>query len=111
MIIATGAKWRELGIPGEKEHIGLGVAFCAHCDGPFYKDRRVAVVGGGCSGLSYKLDFDNEVKKALQWLSANAADVRNNTRNFVENCYTWKANVPVERKMFEAALRKSDNKK
>ncbi len=56
-------------------------------------------------------DFDNEVKKALEWLSANAADVRNNTRNFVENCYTWKANVPVERKMFEAALRKSDNKK
>jgi alkyl hydroperoxide reductase subunit F len=57
VIVATGAKWRELGVPGEKEHIGQGVAFCAHCDGPFYKGRRVAVVGGGNSGVEAAIDL------------------------------------------------------
>jgi len=57
VIIATGAKWRELGIPGEKEHIGQGVAFCAHCDGPFYKGKKVAVVGGGNSGVEAAIDL------------------------------------------------------
>lgn len=59
LIIATGAKWRQLGIPGEKEHIGQGVAFCAHCDGPFYKGKRVAVVGGGNSGVEAAIDLSN----------------------------------------------------
>jgi len=57
VIVATGAKWRQLGIPGEKEHIGQGVAFCAHCDGPFYKDKKVAVVGGGNSGVEAAIDL------------------------------------------------------
>jgi len=57
VIIATGAKWRELGVPGEKEHVGRGVAFCPHCDGPFYKGRRVAVVGGGNSGVEAAIDL------------------------------------------------------
>lgn len=57
VIIATGAKWRQLGIPGEKEHIGMGVAFCAHCDGPFYKGKKVAVVGGGNSGVEAAIDL------------------------------------------------------
>lgn len=57
IIIATGAKWRELGIPGERENIGQGVAFCAHCDGPFYKDKVVAVVGGGNSGVEAAIDL------------------------------------------------------
>jgi alkyl hydroperoxide reductase subunit F len=57
VIIATGATWRRLGIPGEKEHLGQGVAFCAHCDGPFYKGKRVAVVGGGNSGVEAALDL------------------------------------------------------
>lgn len=57
VIMATGAKWRELGVPGEKEHIGRGVAFCPHCDGPFYKGKRVAVVGGGNSGVEAAIDL------------------------------------------------------
>lgn len=57
IIIATGAKWRQLGIPGEKENIGQGVAFCAHCDGPFYKGKKVAVVGGGNSGVEAAIDL------------------------------------------------------
>ncbi|MCC6751055.1 MAG: alkyl hydroperoxide reductase subunit F [Deltaproteobacteria bacterium] len=57
LILATGARWRELGVPGEKEHLGRGVAFCPHCDGPFYKGRRVAVVGGGNSGVEAAIDL------------------------------------------------------
>jgi len=57
LIIATGASWRHLNIPGETNYIGSGVAFCAHCDGPFYKDKRVAVVGGGNSGLEAAIDL------------------------------------------------------
>lgn len=57
VIIATGAKWRELGVPGEKEYIGRGVAYCPHCDGPFYKNKKVAVVGGGNSGVEAAIDL------------------------------------------------------
>ena len=62
IIIATGAKWRELGIPGEKENIGNGVAYCPHCDGPFFKGKDVAVVGGGNSGIEAALDLSGIVK-------------------------------------------------
>jgi alkyl hydroperoxide reductase subunit F len=57
LIITTGAKWRELGVPGEKEYIGQGVAYCPHCDGPFYKGKKVAVVGGGNSGVEAAIDL------------------------------------------------------
>jgi len=57
LILATGAKWRELGVPGEKDYLGRGVAFCPHCDGPFYKGKRVAVVGGGNSGVEAAIDL------------------------------------------------------
>lgn len=57
IIIATGASWRRLNIPGEQEHIGRGVAFCPHCDGPFYAGKNVAVVGGGNSGVEAALDL------------------------------------------------------
>jgi NADH-dependent peroxiredoxin subunit F len=57
IIIASGAKWRELGVPGEKEYIGRGVAYCPHCDGPFYKGKAIAVVGGGNSGVEAAIDL------------------------------------------------------
>lgn len=57
IIIATGAAWRRLGVPGEKEHIGRGVAFCPHCDGPFFKGKDIAVVGGGNSGIEAAIDL------------------------------------------------------
>lgn len=59
LIIATGASWRRLNVPGEAEHIGSGVAFCTHCDGPFYKGKKVAVVGGGNSGLEAAIDLSS----------------------------------------------------
>lgn len=65
IIITTGAKWRELGIPGEKEYIGRGVAFCPHCDGPYYKGKKVAVVGGGNSGVEAAIDLAGIVKEVV----------------------------------------------
>jgi alkyl hydroperoxide reductase subunit F len=52
VIVATGAKWRTLDVPGERELVGKGVSYCATCDGPLFRGRRVAVVGGGNSGLT-----------------------------------------------------------
>ncbi len=57
LIVATGARWRRLNVPGEAEHIGHGVAFCPHCDGPFYQGKPVAVIGGGNSGLEAAIDL------------------------------------------------------
>jgi alkyl hydroperoxide reductase subunit F len=57
VIIASGAKWRELGVPGEKEYLGRGVAYCPHCDGPFYKGKKIAVIGGGNSGVEAAIDL------------------------------------------------------
>ncbi|MDY6956621.1 MAG: alkyl hydroperoxide reductase subunit F [Pseudomonadota bacterium] len=62
LIVATGSKWRELGVPGEKENIGNGVAYCPHCDGPFFKGKDVAVIGGGNSGIEAALDLAGIVK-------------------------------------------------
>lgn len=62
IIVATGARWRELGVPGEKENVGNGVAYCPHCDGPFFKGKDVAVIGGGNSGIEAALDLAGIVK-------------------------------------------------
>jgi len=57
VILATGARWRELGVPGEAEYRGKGVAYCPHCDGPLFKGKPVAVVGGGNSGVEAAIDL------------------------------------------------------
>ncbi len=57
LIIATGATWRQLHVAGEAEYMGRGVAFCPHCDGPFYAGKRVAVIGGGNSGAEAAIDL------------------------------------------------------
>jgi len=57
LIVATGASWRKLNVTGESEYLGKGIAFCPHCDGPFYKDKHVAVVGGGNSGIEAAIDL------------------------------------------------------
>ena len=63
LIIATGASWRKLNIPGETDYMGKGVAFCPHCDGPFYKDKDVAVIGGGNSGIEAAIDLAGICRK------------------------------------------------
>ena len=61
VIISTGARWRQLGVPGEQDFSGRGVAYCPHCDGPLFKGKPVAVVGGGNSGVEAAIDLANIV--------------------------------------------------
>jgi alkyl hydroperoxide reductase subunit F len=57
VVIATGARWREINVPGEREYRNRGVVYCPHCDGPLFKGKRVAVVGGGNSGVEAAIDL------------------------------------------------------
>ena len=76
VIIATGAGWRRFNVPGEAEYIGRGVAFCPHCDGPFYAGKEVAVVGGGNSGIEAAIDLAGICKKVtvIEFLDSLKAD-------------------------------------
>ncbi len=62
IILSTGARWREMNVPGEAEYRNKGVAYCPHCDGPLYKGKRVAVIGGGNSGVEAAIDLAGIVK-------------------------------------------------
>ena len=57
LILSTGARWRQMGVPGEEEYRNHGVAYCPHCDGPLYKGKRTAVIGGGNSGVEAAIDL------------------------------------------------------
>ena len=57
VILATGARWRKMGVPGEESYLNKGVAFCPHCDGPLFKGKRIAVIGGGNSGVEAAIDL------------------------------------------------------
>jgi alkyl hydroperoxide reductase subunit F len=57
VIVTTGARWRKLGVPGEEQYRNKGVAYCPHCDGPLFKGKRVAVIGGGNSGVEAAIDL------------------------------------------------------
>lgn len=57
IVIATGARWRRMNVPGEDNYIGHGIGFCVHCDGPFFKGKDVAVIGGGNSGIEAAIDL------------------------------------------------------
>ncbi len=57
VIISTGARWRQMNVPGEDEYRNKGVAYCPHCDGPLFKGKRVAVIGGGNSGVEAAIDL------------------------------------------------------
>ena len=76
VIIATGAGWRRLNVDGEAEYIGRGVAFCPHCDGPFYAGKRVAVIGGGNSGIEAAIDLAGICQKVtvIEFMDSLKAD-------------------------------------
>ncbi len=57
IVLATGARWRQMNVPGEDEYRNKGVAYCPHCDGPLFKGKRVAVIGGGNSGVEAAIDL------------------------------------------------------
>ena len=57
VILSTGARWRQMNVPGEDQYRNKGVAYCPHCDGPLFKGKRVAVIGGGNSGVEAAIDL------------------------------------------------------
>jgi alkyl hydroperoxide reductase subunit F len=57
VVVSTGARWRSMGVPGEAEYRNRGVTYCPHCDGPLFKGKRVAVIGGGNSGVEAAIDL------------------------------------------------------
>ncbi len=77
LIIATGAVWRRLGVVGESEYTGRGVAFCPHCDGALFKDKVVAVVGGGNSGVEAAIELSGICTKVylIEFLEELKADM------------------------------------
>ncbi|WP_088280081.1 alkyl hydroperoxide reductase subunit F [Ideonella sp. A 288] len=76
VILSTGARWREVGVPGEREYRNKGVAYCPHCDGPLFKGKRVAVIGGGNSGVEAAIDLAGIVSQVtlLEFGDALRAD-------------------------------------
>src|SRR5690606_33840098 len=62
VILATGARWRNVGVPGEQEFRNKGVTYCPHCDGPLFEGKDVAVIGGGNSGIEAAIDLAGIVK-------------------------------------------------
>lgn len=62
IVLAPGARWREMNVPGEREYKAKGVCFCPHCDGPLFKGKRVAVIGGGNSGVEAAIDLAGIVR-------------------------------------------------
>ena len=63
VILSTGARWREMNVPGEQEYRNKGVAYCPHCDGPLFKGKKVAVIGGGNSGIEAAIDLAGLVEQ------------------------------------------------
>ncbi len=63
LVLATGARWRRVNVPGEAEYVNKGVAYCPHCDGPLFKGKDVAVIGGGNSGVEAAIDLAGIVRQ------------------------------------------------
>src|SRR5690606_12634064 len=76
VILSTGARWRNVGVPGEAEFRNKGVAYCPHCDGPLFEGKDVAVIGGGNSGIEAAIDLAGIVNKVtvLEFASELKAD-------------------------------------
>ncbi|MDR2682650.1 MAG: alkyl hydroperoxide reductase subunit F [Dysgonamonadaceae bacterium] len=99
VVIATGAGWRRLNVPGEFDYIGRGVAFCPHCDGPFYQGKRVAVVGGGNSGIEAAIDLAGICQKVtvFEFLDELKADqVLQDKVNTLPNVEVFKSSQTME---------------
>jgi NADH-dependent peroxiredoxin subunit F len=77
VILSTGARWRNVGVPGEAEFKNKGVAYCPHCDGPLFAGKHVAVIGGGNSGIEAAIDLAGIVKHVtvLEFMPELKADV------------------------------------
>lgn len=96
VVIAIGARWREINVPGEREYRNRGVAYCPHCDGPLFKGKRVAVIGGGNSGVEAAIDLAGLVSHVslVEFDTALRADAVLSTRTGrAAQCTPW--SLPV----------------
>jgi thioredoxin reductase (NADPH) len=97
VIAATGAQWRKLGVSGEEEFAGKGVSYCATCDGPFYKNKDVVVVGGGDTAIQEALFLTHFAKKVIivhrrdRLRAAGILQKRAFAEKKIE--FVWKANL------------------
>jgi alkyl hydroperoxide reductase subunit F len=99
VILATGARWREMNVPGEQEYKAKGVCFCPHCDGPLFKGKRVAVIGGGNSGVEAAIDLAGLVAHVtlLEFADTLSADaVLQNKLNSLPNVTVIKSAQTTE---------------
>ncbi len=99
VILATGARWREMNVPGEKDYKAKGVCFCPHCDGPLFKGKRVAVIGGGNSGVEAAIDLAGIVSHVtlLEFADTLGADaVLQNKLNSLPNVTVIKSAQTTE---------------
>ena len=99
VILSTGARWREMGVPGEQEYKAKGVCFCPHCDGPLFKGKRVAVIGGGNSGVEAAIDLAGIVAHVtlLEFADTLRADaVLQNKLNSLPNVTVIKSALTTE---------------
>ncbi|QLC74344.1 alkyl hydroperoxide reductase subunit F [Pseudomonas sp. LPB0260] len=99
LILATGARWREMNVPGEQQYRGRGVAYCPHCDGPLFKGKRVAVIGGGNSGVEAAIDLAGIVAQVtlIEFDSQLRADaVLQNKLNSLGNVRVIKSALTTE---------------
>lgn len=106
IILATGAKWRKLGVPGEEENIGKGVAYCPHCDGPFFKGRKVSVIGGGNSGIEAALDLSGIVEHVTVFEFADTLKAD----QVLINKAREKANIDIITSAATKEIKATDNK-
>lgn len=90
VIIATGASWRKLNVEGEAEYLGRGVAFCPHCDGPFYQGKHVAVIGGGNSGIEAAIDLAGICRKVTVFEFADTLKADQVLQEKPEAFPTWR---------------------
>jgi NADH-dependent peroxiredoxin subunit F len=91
VVLATGARWRNIGVPGEREYKNKGVAYCPHCDGPLFKGKKVAVIGGGNSGVEARVNS----RPMRYWWPSCAA------------CATWRCTSTRKRKRSRATATRS----
>ena len=90
MILSTGARWRNVNVPGEAEYRNKGVAYCPHCDGPLFKGKRVAVIGGGNSGVEAAIDLAGVVDHVtvIEFMPVSSRPTR---------CWSGKLQQPAQR--------------
>ena len=110
VIVATGAIWKKLGIEGEDKYAGKGVHYCATCDGPFYRNKDVVIIGGGNSGVEAAIDLSNIAKTItlVEYSSTiNADEVLKNKLSSLENVkiLTSSAAQSVTGNLFAEGLR------